>query len=155
MKRKVIFISLLFFSFFGNKITIAQTETNDKTNIQIYKANEPSEPTGTLMSPLKINNQSIEEVNLQWDVHHAFQNLQKEAKTTDYTNKRILKPGEAIIFEVENSSVKEDSSLFPLLPQDIQAAIARVPEWLHYDLKFKFRIIENTTHRTKMVNVLN
>lgn len=155
MKRKVIFISVLFFSFLGNKITSAQTETNDKTNIQIYKANEPSEPTGTLMSPLKINNQSIEEVDLQWDVHHPFQNLQKATETTDYTNKRILKPGEAIIFEVENSNVKEDSSLFPLLSQDIQAAIERVPEWLHYDLKFKFRIIENTTHRTKMVNLLN
>lgn len=155
MKRKVIFITLLFFVFFGNKVTTAQVETNEKTNIYIYKANNPSEPSGALTSPLKIDNQSIEEVNLQWNVNHSFQQVQKEAETTDYTNKRILQPGESIIFEIENSNVKEDSSHFPLLSQDIETAIARVPTWLQYDLKFKFKIITNTTHRNKMVNLLN
>jgi hypothetical protein len=108
-----------------------------------------------ISSPLKNTDESIQEVNLQWDVSHPFQNTPSIVTKANYTNKRILKPGEALIFEVENSQITEDSSLFELLPANINAAIARVPAWLHYDLQFKFKMITQSSHRTKMVDLLN
>jgi len=156
MKRKVILQGMLFISFWSINLGFAQIESNNKTTIYIHKTNDPSEPTGAILtSPLKIDNQSIEEVDLQWDVVHPFQQIQKQTTTGDYTNKRILKPGEALIFKVENNIVTEDSSMFPVFSQEIENAIARVPAWLHYDLRFKFRMITNTSHRTKMINLLN
>lgn len=156
MKRKVILICMCFFSFLSLYTSNAQTETKNQTNLYIHKTFNPSEPSGAVAtSPLKIDNQSIEDVDLQWNVIHPFQQIQKQTTTTDYTNKRILKPGDAIIFEVENNIVTEDSSMFPVLSQEIEDAIARVPIWLHYDLRFKFRMITNTSHQTKMINLLN
>lgn len=155
MKRKIIISCLIVLFISGNKL-FAQQETEAKTTIYIHKANNISEPSGTLISsPLKNTDESIQEVDLQWDVSHPFQNTPSIVTKANYTNKRILKPGEALIFEVENSQITEDSSLFELLPANINAAIARVPAWLHYDLQFKFKMITQSSHRTKMVDLLN
>ena len=69
--------------------------------------------------------------------------------------KRILRPGESLIFSVENNVLTEDSSHFETLSSAIESAIARVPVWMRYDLRFKFHEISNTTVRTKMVNLIN
>ena len=71
------------------------------------------------------------------------------------TDKCILKPGESIVFEVDNNQVQTDSSVLEILPEAIESAIARVPEWLRYDLRFKFRQITNSTHRNNMVALLD
>ena len=71
------------------------------------------------------------------------------------TSKGILKPGQSLVFELDNSSVKVDSSVWEQLPAEVEAAIARTPSWLHYDLRFKFRQITNATHRNNMVALLN
>lgn len=71
------------------------------------------------------------------------------------TDKCILKPGESIVFEVENEQIRTNSSVLDALPEAIESAIARVPEWLRYDLRFKFRQITNATHRNNMVALLD
>ena len=81
--------------------------------------------------------------------------LQVREGEAEYTAKRILKPGESIVFEIDGNSVKEDSSALETLPAEIESAIARTPSWLHYDLRFKFRQITNSSHRSKMVALLD
>lgn len=71
------------------------------------------------------------------------------------TSKGILKPGQSLVFELDNGSVKVDSLVWEQLPAEVEAAIARTPSWLHYDLLFKFRQITNATHRNNMVALLN
>ena len=71
------------------------------------------------------------------------------------TSKGILKPGQSLVFEVDNGNVNADSSVWEQLPEAVEKAIARTPSWLHYDLRFKFRQITNATHRNNMVALLN
>ncbi|MGI6292756.1 MAG: T9SS type A sorting domain-containing protein [Bacteroidales bacterium] len=159
MKRKFIFSCILFLGFLGINKTFAQVEPKENEPIKVFKTtNDISEPSGAVMinSPVINQNITVQEVDLLWDVQHPFhQNQQQATQKENYTNKRILKPGDAIIFEVDNNTIKEDSSFFPLLPAEIEEAIARTPIWIHYDLRFKFRLIENTAHRTKMIDLLN
>ena len=61
-------------------------------------------------------------------------------------------PGESLIFAVENNAFSEEKDT---LSAEINAAINRTPQWLHYDLRFKFKMTTNATIRTKMVNLLN
>ncbi len=157
MKRKIIFSCILIISVLKVNISKAQIELNENEPIKIEKTMDMSEPAGAIINSPVINSTiTIKEVDLLWDVQHPFQQSQTQAsQKSNYTNKRILKPGDAIIFEVNNGTIKEDSSFFPLLPSEIEEAISRVPIWLHYDLRFKFRLIENTAHRAKMVDLLN
>ena len=159
MKRKFIFSCILFLGFLGINKTFAQVEPKENEPIKVFKTtNDISEPSGAVMinSPVINQNITVQEVDLLWDVQHPFhQNQQQATQKENYTNKRILKPGDAIIFEVDNNTIKEDSSFFPLLPAEIEEAITRTPIWIHYDLRFKFRLIENTAHRTKMIDLLN
>ena len=69
--------------------------------------------------------------------------------------KCILKPKQYLVFEVNNGVVKTDSSVFEILPDAVENAIARVPEWLRYDLRFKFRQTTETNLRNAMVALLN
>ena len=71
------------------------------------------------------------------------------------TAKGILKPGQSLVFEVDNGNVKADSSVWEQLPEAVERAIARTPLWLHYDLRFKFRQITSATHRNNMVALLD
>ena len=71
------------------------------------------------------------------------------------TEKCILKPGQSLVFKVENGLLTVDSSVLETLPETVEAAIARVPSWLRYDLRFKFRQITNATHRNNMVALLD
>ncbi len=156
MNRKIIFSSLLLSFLLSISISVAQTHLDNSQKIYIQKATNPSEPSGIYRtSLLKIDNQNVEDANLQWNVMYPFQQTAPQTKSNDYTNKRILKPGEAIIFEVNNNNVVEDSSHFPSFSQEVKDAIARVPAWLHYDLKFKFRMATSSSVQTKMVNLLN
>ncbi|MDD2621772.1 MAG: T9SS type A sorting domain-containing protein [Bacteroidales bacterium] len=156
MKRKISLFCLLIVSLTSQNTLLSQTETTSKTTIYINKAKNISEPSGTITtSPLKINDASFEEADLQWNYTHPFQTNQIKTKKNNYTHKRILKPGDAIIFEVENNQILEDSSHFELLSSDIQNAISRVPIWLHYDLTFKFKLITQTDFRNKMIDLLN
>ncbi|NLJ82892.1 MAG: hypothetical protein GX330_07185, partial [Bacteroidales bacterium] len=111
MNRKIIFSSLLLSFLLSISISVAQTHLDNSQKIYIQKATNPSEPSGIYRtSLLKIDNQNVEDANLQWNVMYPFQQTAPQTKSNDYTNKRILKPGEAIIFEVNNNNVVEDSS---------------------------------------------
>ena len=82
--------------------------------------------------------------------------LQNDGFTRDRSvRKRNLRPGESLIFSVENNVLMEDSSHFETLSAAIESAIARVPAWMRYDLRFKFLEISNTTVRNRMVNLIN
>lgn len=81
--------------------------------------------------------------------------LQIKDAEGEFTSKRILKPGECLVFEINDKELKEDSSALEILSEDIENAIARVPAWLRYDLKFKFRNTEYPVLRTQMVNLIN
>lgn len=67
---------------------------------------------------------------------------------------RILRPGESLIFSVENGVLSEDSSHFATLSATEEAAVQRVPSWLRTDLRFKFHEV-SATLRGKMVSLIN
>lgn len=70
--------------------------------------------------------------------------------------KRILAPGESIIFKVEGNTITEDTAhLGIVFPTAIEEAIQRCPRWLHYDLRFKFKVVTSTSTRNKMVAIIN
>ena len=71
------------------------------------------------------------------------------------TEKCILKPGQSIVFHVENGLLEVDSSVLEQLPETVEAAIARVPFWLRYDLRFKFRQTSEANLRNAMVSLLD
>ncbi len=68
--------------------------------------------------------------------------------------KRILRPGESLVFSVENNVVSEITSQFETFSSEIENAIARVPEWMRYDLRFKFSEVTTPSVRTKMVDLI-
>lgn len=71
------------------------------------------------------------------------------------SHKRILRPGESVIFSVDNNVVTEDDGHFETLSSTIESAIDRVPEWMRYDLRFKFSETTTASVRTKMVDLIN
>lgn len=76
----------------------------------------------------------------------------------DLTNptKRILAPGESVILSVNGNSITEDTTHLGItFSNDIENAIQRVPQWLQYDLRFKFKVVTSSATRTKMVNLIN
>ena len=78
-----------------------------------------------------------------------------KTQKSNYPHKRILLNGECVIFEVNGTTVRLDTSHFETFSSEIETAIKRTPAWLHEDLRFKFRVITNASQRTKMVNLLN
>lgn len=131
----------------------AQSEwTKMEKSVQIQIPNATTAVQGSV-SPAAVTAQST--VALPQTATLVNKQLQIREGDGDYTAKRILKPGESIVFEVDGNSIKEDSSALETLSSEIEAAIARTPAWLHYDLRFKFRQITNSTHRSKMVALLN
>ncbi|MBQ6070524.1 MAG: T9SS type A sorting domain-containing protein [Bacteroidales bacterium] len=71
-------------------------------------------------------------------------------------SKRILAPGEALIFAVDGNTVTEETDhLGNTFSADIENAISKVPEWLQYDLRFKFKVVTTSSVRNKMVTVIN
>ena len=68
-------------------------------------------------------------------------------------NKRMLAPGESVILTVENGNIIDDSTHISL-SNAIENAIARVPKWLQYDLRFKMRRM-TSTYQTRMVQMIN
>lgn len=70
--------------------------------------------------------------------------------------KRILAAGESLIFCIDGNNVSEDTAHLGItFSNEIESAIQRVPSWLQYDLRFKFKMITSSTTRSKMVNILN
>lgn len=79
-----------------------------------------------------------------------------KAMKPSLNTKRILAPGESLIFEVDGSNVTEETDHLGLtFSSDIEQAISRVPQWLQYDLRFKFKVVTNSTIRNKMVSAIN
>lgn len=73
-------------------------------------------------------------------------------KAATMTKKRMLAPGESVILAVENNEVSDDSTQIQL-SSTIETAIARVPAWMQYDLRFKFRRMAST-YQTRMVQLI-
>ena len=74
-----------------------------------------------------------------------------KSATMDY--KRMLAPGESVILAVENDTVTDDSTHIQL-SSTIEEAISKVPLWMQYDLRFKFRRM-TSTYQTRMVQMIN
>ena len=74
-------------------------------------------------------------------------------KSATMDRKRMLAPGQSVILAVENGTVTDDSTQIQLSSL-IESAIARVPEWLQYDLRFKFRRM-TSTYQTRMMQMIN
>ena len=74
-------------------------------------------------------------------------------KSATMDRKRMLAPGQSVILAVENGTVTDDSTQIQLSSL-IESAIARVPEWMQYDLRFKFRRM-TSTYQTRMMQMIN
>ena len=74
-------------------------------------------------------------------------------KSATMDSKRMLAPGESVILAVENDAVTDDSTHIQL-SSTIESAIAKVPVWMQYDLRFKFRRM-TSTYQTRMVSMIN
>ncbi|MBR4804040.1 MAG: hypothetical protein IK032_05325, partial [Bacteroidales bacterium] len=74
-------------------------------------------------------------------------------KTATMDNKRLLAPGESVILAIENGTIVDDSTHIQLSAL-IDSAIAKVPVWMQYDLRFKFRRM-TSTYQTRMVQMIN
>ncbi|MBR4803489.1 MAG: hypothetical protein IK032_02475, partial [Bacteroidales bacterium] len=74
-------------------------------------------------------------------------------KSATIDRKRMLAPGESVIIAVENDTVVDDSTHIQLSSM-VENAIAKVPKWMQYDLRFKFRRI-TSTYITRMVQLIN
>ena len=74
-------------------------------------------------------------------------------KTATMDRKRMLAPGESVILAVENGEITDDSTHIQLSSM-IENAIAKVPVWMQYDLRFKFRRM-NSTYQTRMMQMIN
>ncbi len=74
-------------------------------------------------------------------------------KSATMDRKRLLAPGESVILSVEGNVITDDSTNITL-SRNIETAIARVPEWMRYDLRNKFRRM-TSTYQTRMVQLIN
>ena len=133
----------------------AQQEPPNNPPIIIEKGGSITDVSGRNTNGLQTNYEVIELPQPQ-AITADFSSAVKTQKSgeSDYL-RRILLQGESVIFEVNGSMVRLDTSHFEVFSQEIEAAIKRTPAWLHDDLRFKFRVITNTSFRTKMVNLLN
>ena len=85
---------------------------------------------------------------------YQFQNIGKPfTKSATMDSKRMLAPGESVIIAVENDAITDDSTHIQL-SSTIESAIAKVPVWMQYDLRFKFRLMQST-YQTRMVQMIN
>lgn len=75
------------------------------------------------------------------------------AKSATIDRKRMLAPGESVIIAVEGNEITDDSTHIQLSSM-IENAIARVPAWMQYDLRFKFRRM-TSTYQTRMMQMIN
>lgn len=73
----------------------------------------------------------------------------------DPNHKCILKPGQSLVFEVNGDQWRTDSSVLEVLSEEIVSAISRVPSWMQYDLRYKFRRIVSASVRKNMLALLN
>lgn len=131
----------------------AQTEwTSMEKEVQIQSYSSPAAVHGLpVFSPVKASDVlPLPQAGIQAET--PFQIRQTLEETTC---KSILKPQQYIVFEVDNGNVKTDTSVFETLPTAVEDAIARVPAWLRYDLRFKFRQTTESNLRNAMVSLLN
>ena len=128
MKRVALTIALLF----GALCASAQQ------NIVVTKPAGPQEMPG-IYSPNSVPATSV--LALPDDNTPAYQSInigRPFTKSVTMDNKRMLAPGESVIIAVENDTITDDSTHIQL-SSTIESAIARVPVWMQYDLRFKFR----------------
>ncbi len=126
-------------------------------NSQSVKINKADFDNGIpgIYNPSIVANHNISAIDMQEPAeYHSLLNIQPINKAT-MDKKRILAPGQALIFAVENGVVREDTAHFATLSSEIEQAISRAPQWLQYDLRFKFLEVTSSAYRTKMVNLLN
>ncbi|MBO4580999.1 MAG: T9SS type A sorting domain-containing protein [Bacteroidales bacterium] len=121
-------------------------------NITIEKANDH---IAGIKNPSVVANETIEGIALPQAQYIPSSPWQTNAmKKVTMNGKRLLAPGESVIFVVENNTVTEDSAHFGTLGTAIENAIKRVPQWLQYDLRFRFQQSNDNT-RSKMVGLIN
>ncbi|MCL2130865.1 MAG: T9SS type A sorting domain-containing protein [Lentimicrobiaceae bacterium] len=133
----------------------AQQGTSDKSPVTIEKGGSIVDVPGRNVESLRSPIEAIE-LPQSAAVKEDFRPVKQSQKSgeTDYL-RRVLLQGESVIFEVNGSTIRLDTSHFEVFSQEIEAAIKRAPAWLHDDLRFKFRVVTNASFRTKMVNLLN
>lgn len=142
MKRVALTIALLFGAFCASA----------QQNIVVTKPAGPQEMPGiyrtnsvpaTSVLALPDDNTQYQSVN----IGRPF------TKSATMDSKRMLAPGESVIIAVENDTITDDSTHIQL-SSTIESAIARVPVWMQYDLRFKFRRM-TSTYQTRMVQMIN
>ena len=143
MKRAVLTFVLLF----GALCVSAQQ------NIVVTKPTDPQELPG-IYRPDVVPATSV--VALPDDNTPTYQSTnigRPFTKSATMDRKRMLAPGESVILAVENGTVTDDSTQIQL-SSTIENAIAKVPVWMQYDLRFKFRRMLST-YQTRMVQIIN
>ena len=135
----------------------AQQGSSNQEPIRIEKNSTIGDVPGKVFNLLQTNTYETVDLPHQTVKPQEFPSISKTHKSTeaDYPLKRILLKDDYIIYEVNNNTVKIDTAHFETFSSDIEAAINRTPAWLHDDLRFKFRLMTNSSDRTKMVNLLN
>lgn len=142
MKRVALTIALLFGAFCASA----------QQNIVVTKPAGPQEMPGiyrtnsvpaTSVLALPDDNTQYQSVN----IGRPF------TKSATMDSKRMLAPGESVIIAVENDTITDDSTHIQL-SSTIESAIARVPVWMQYDLRFKFRRM-TSTYQTRMAQMIN
>ena len=108
-----------------------------------------------IKNPSVVANETVEGIALPQAQYIATSPwLTNAMQKVNMNGKRLLAPGESVIFAVENNTFTEDSIHLGTLSTNIENAINRVPSWLQYDLRFRFHQA-NESMRTKMVNLIN
>ncbi len=123
----------------------AQHITIEKSNDNIWGIKNPSIVTSTTIEGIALP-QALYIEPSAWQTNAGHK--------SDVTSKRLLAPGESIIFAVNNNTFTEDTAHLGTFSADIEAAVNRVPKWLQYDLRFRFKK-PAAAMRTKMVNLIN
>lgn len=143
-------LSLLFSSFLLALSAFAQVES-----VVIEKSNFDN-LIPNAVTPIVSNEARVMTVDMPQSVvrENLLQNNQDPMRD-GLDHKRILRPGESIIFSVNNNAVIEDDGHFETLSSSIENAIDKVPEWMRYDLRFKFSETTTSSVRTKMVDLIN
>ena len=124
-----------------------------ENSVRIVKSVDDAVPGTANPSMLRVPEQNA--VDMPAVPHFREVQLQQGNLPKDRALRRhMLRPGESIIFSVDNGVLAEDSSHFETLTSTEEAAVSRVPAWMRPDLRFKFHEVSSTV-RNKMVNLIN
>ena len=139
--------------FFSVTLLLGALFANAQENVVITKPAGPSEMPG-IYRPDAIPASGV--VATPDDNTPVYQspNIGKPfAKSATIDRKRMLAPGESVIIAVEGNEITDDSTHIQLSSM-IENARARVPAWMQYDLRFKFRRM-TSTYQTRMMQMIN